>query len=284
MPEWLNIVARSLIALVSLFILTRILGKKQISQLTFFEYVLGITLGDLAGYISTDDDSHFTHGLLALSVWFIVPYALELLALKSKKMRGWFEGKGTPLIQEGKIMERNLKKERYSADELLEQLRTKSVFRVADVEFAMLEASGDLSVLLKKEHQPLTAGSLGIKQRAEKRPHTVIIDGETEFEELAAAGKSEEWLRGELDKLGLTADKVFLGQVDDNSRLFVDMYDDKLQASDPWQKHRMIALLKKCETDLEQLSATWQKEQEKQTYNQCVQRLKQAIHQLNKQI
>jgi uncharacterized membrane protein YcaP (DUF421 family) len=83
MPDWLHIIIRSLSTLITLFLITRILGKKQISQLTFFEYVVGITLGDLAGVISTDVQANFTHGMLALGVWFIVPLGLEILALKS---------------------------------------------------------------------------------------------------------------------------------------------------------------------------------------------------------
>ena len=161
MADWMNIVIRSFFALVFLFVLTRILGKKQISQLTFFEYVLGITIGDLAGAISTDVDFRFWHGVIAILVWVLIPLTLEILTLKSKTLRLWFEGKGTVVIKDGKILEDNLKKERYTGDELLEQLRTKSVFRVADVEFAMLEANGDLSVLLKSELQPLTPKAFG---------------------------------------------------------------------------------------------------------------------------
>ena len=194
MADWMNIVIRSFFALVFLFVLTRILGKKQISQLTFFEYVLGITIGDLAGAISTDVDVDFWHGVIAILVWVLIPLTLEILTLKSKTLRLWFEGKGTVVIKDGKILEDNLKKERYTGDELLEQLRTKSVFRVADVEFAMLEASGDLSVLLKSELQPLTPKHLGMKLSIEKPTQAVIMDGVIQDEPLAATGKGRGWL------------------------------------------------------------------------------------------
>jgi uncharacterized membrane protein YcaP (DUF421 family) len=269
MPDWTNIVVRSLVALSTLFLLTRILGKKQISQLTFFEYVLGITLGDLAGVISTDIEGNFLNGLTALIVWFIVPFSLEMLALKNKKLRQWFEGKGTVVIREGKVLENNLKKERFSADELLEQLRSKSIFKVADVEFAMLEASGDLSVLLKKEHQPLTPAHLGIKVGPEKSPQAVIMDGKIEDEPLTQLGLNRGWLHTELDKLGVTEENVFIGQVDSYGQLYVDLYDDKLSVQAPQQHALLLATLKKCQADLELFALETQSKEAKEMYGRC---------------
>ncbi|UUZ87336.1 hypothetical protein LJK88_19030 [Paenibacillus sp. P26] len=115
--DWMHVALRSLGAVAMLFLITRILGKKQISQLTFFEYITGITLGEVAGFISTDIEAHYMNGITALLVWFIVPFSLELLTLKSKRLREWFEGSGTVMIKEGKVLEDNLKKERYTADE-----------------------------------------------------------------------------------------------------------------------------------------------------------------------
>ncbi|MEC0264709.1 DUF421 domain-containing protein [Paenibacillus anseongense] len=266
MADWVHIVIRAFSALVILFVLTRILGKKQISQLTFFEYVIGITLGDLAGVISTDVESNFMHGVIAILVWCLVPFILELLTLKSKTLRTWFEGKGTVLIKDGKVLEENLKKERYTGDELLEQLRTKSVFRVADVEFAMLESSGDLSVLLKSESQPLTPKHLGMKLGTEKPTQTVIMDGVIQKEPLAAAGKGMGWLQTELDKLGVTKENVFLGHVDTNGELTVDLYDDKLQVPQPRERPALLATLKKCEADLELYSLTTKHPDAKKMY------------------
>ncbi|MEW9701532.1 DUF421 domain-containing protein [Paenibacillus sp. SI8] len=281
MPDWLHIVIRALTTLIFLFVLTRILGKKQISQLTFFEYVIGITLGDLAGNISTDVESHFGHGIIAILVWCFVPYILEILTLKSKTLRIWFEGKGTVMIKDGKILEDNLKKERYTADELLEQLRTKSVFRVADVEFAMLEASGDLSVLLKSEYQPLTPKHIGMKLVADKPAQAVIMDGVIQDEPLAAAGKGRGWLRAELEKIGVTKENVFLAQVDTHGDLTVDLYDDKLKVPEPTQKPMLLATLKKCEADLELFSLTTRHPGAKQMYSDCSEQMQKVIQQMS---
>ncbi|WP_242295885.1 DUF421 domain-containing protein, partial [Bacillus cereus group sp. BfR-BA-01516] len=104
----------------------------------------------------------------------VVPFLTGILSLKNKTARDFFEGKSTVLIKDGKILEDNLKKEKYTSDELLELLRGKDAFSVADVEFAVLEPSGELNVLLKKDRQPLTAKDIGLKVANEKEPQTVI--------------------------------------------------------------------------------------------------------------
>ncbi|OCT15681.1 hypothetical protein A8709_16625 [Paenibacillus pectinilyticus] len=281
MPEWLTIVIRALGTLVFLFVLTRILGKKQISQLTFFEYVIGITLGDLAGNISTEVESNYWHGVIAILVWCLVPLLLEILTLKSKTLRIWFEGRGRVMIKDGKILEDNLKKERYTADELLEQLRTKSIFRVADVEFALLEPSGDLSVLLKSENQPLTPKHLGMKLVTEKPTQAVMVDGVVQNEPLAAAGRGPGWLQTELEKLGVIKENVFLGQVNTHGELTVDLYDDKLKVPEPSERPALLATLKKCEADLELYSLTTQNEEAKMMYEACSVQLTKAIQQVH---
>ncbi|WFR60994.1 DUF421 domain-containing protein [Paenibacillus amylolyticus] len=150
MPEWLEVVLRTLSAVTMLFIITKILGKRQISELSLFEYITGITLGNLVGYISLDTDTKWYLGFLAVFVWVLVSAGAEYLTLKSKKLRDIVDGSSTILIENGALNEKALKKERLTIDEFLEQLRKKDVFRVADVEFAVMEQSGDISVMLKK--------------------------------------------------------------------------------------------------------------------------------------
>jgi uncharacterized membrane protein YcaP (DUF421 family) len=277
MPGWSFIVFRSLGAVVMLFVLTRILGKKQISQLTFFEYITGITLGEVAGFMSTDIEGHYVYGMIAIFIWFFVPFVAELLTLKSKTLREWLEGKGRVVIKDGKVLEDNLKKERYTADELMEQLRTKNVFRVADVEFAMLEASGDLSVLLKKENQPLTPAHLGVKTAPEQEPQTVVMDGVIMDEPLATIGLNRGWLQTELDKMGIPLENVFLGQVDSYGQLFVDLYDDQLKVPAPSSKAALLATLKKCAADLEMFALESKQSQVKTMYEQCAESMEKII-------
>lgn len=280
MQEWMHIALRSVIAIVILFSVTRLLGKKQISQLTFFEYIIGIVIGDLAGFISTELEANFLHGVTAIVVWFLLPYLFEMMTLKSKRLREWFEGQGTVVIKEGKVLEDNLKRERYTVDELLGQLRTKNVFNMADVEFAVLEASGDLSVLLKRENQPLTPKHLGIRTAPERETQAVIIDGNIMDEPLATAGLSREWLQTELEKLGVTLENVFIGQVDTYGQLYVDLYDDMLQVPQRTDKPLLMATLKKCEADLALFGLSTSNPEAKAMYEQCMKQMRRIIDQV----
>lgn len=269
MADWVEIAIRTALAVIMLFLLTKLLGKRQVSQLSLFEYITGITIGSLAAYISLDLEANWYLGLVALLVWVFMSFAIEILQLKSKTFRDWVDGSGTVLIKGGKILEDNLKKERLTSDELLQQLRKKNIFRTADVEFAMIEPSGEINVMLTRENQPITPKHLGIKVGPEKEPQAVIMDGAIIDEGLAALGYSRSWLHTELDKIGVTIENVYLGQVDSYGQLYVDLYDDQIQVPKPQQKALLLANLKKCEADLEMYALMTENKQSKATYEQC---------------
>ena len=165
MSDWILIFIRSVIFIVVLIVMTRILGKKQISEISFFEYVSGITIGSIAGEVIMGLDNNIGHGVLAIAVFSSITLLVDVLGLKSKRFRDLVDGTSTILIKDGKIMEDNLKKEKYSISDLDSLLRQKNVFNLADVEFAILEPKGDLSVLLKKENRPLTPKDLHCRLR-----------------------------------------------------------------------------------------------------------------------
>ncbi|KHF30569.1 hypothetical protein LR68_00940 [Anoxybacillus sp. BCO1] len=125
MPAWLEVAIRSICILIGLFVITKLLGKKQLSKLSFFEYIAGITIGDIAGSMSMDLDIRLTEGITSILIWSLFPVAISIISLRSKKFRDFVEGNSTVFIKNGKILEDNLKKEKYTADELLEQLRKK---------------------------------------------------------------------------------------------------------------------------------------------------------------
>jgi len=233
MPDWLNIVIRSLVALVYLFIITKLIGKRQIRQMTFTEYIVGITIGSIAAFMATEVDGPIYHSLIALTIFALFSILMEWLALKSKTIRNIMEGNATILIKDGKILEDNLKSERLSTEDLMEQLRTKNIFRVADVEFALMEANGELSVLLKSQHQPVTPQHLGLSVAPAEEPQAIIMDGVILDEPLATIGLNRNWVRGELEKAGVALENVFLGQVDKGGQLYLDLYDDKIKVPQP---------------------------------------------------
>ncbi len=281
MPGWTVIIGRSLLFLLLLFITTKVLGKKQISELSFFEYVAGITIGSIAGEVVTGLEANMFHGFLAVIVFGFVTFLVNFLSIKSKKFSDWAEGKGTVVIQDGKILENNLKKEKYTIDELSALLRQKDIFKVADVEFAVLEPRGNLSALLKREYRPLTPKDLQMKMPSEKEPQTVIMDGNIIDESLRCAGRGRGWLNTELEKLGVTLDNVFLGQVDSYGELTVDLYDDKIQVPAPSQRPLLLATLKKTQADLEIFSLETKSEQSKAMYKKNAALLQESINKLS---
>ncbi|MFJ5622719.1 DUF421 domain-containing protein [Peribacillus loiseleuriae] len=277
MPDWLAVIVRSLLFIVVLFLVAKWFGKKQISQLSFFEYVIGIAIGSIGAAVVIGLEPSIFLGVLSILTISVIPFLASFISLKSKSFRNIFEGKGTVLIKDGKIMEDNLKKERYTTDELLKGLRKNQVFQVADVEFAVLEATGDLSVLLKKENQPLTAKDLHFSIAPIKEPQTVIMDGKVLNEPLSTAGRSRLWLQTELEKIGVLLENVFLGQVDTYGQLTVDLYDDKLQVPSPQEKPLLFATMRKCQADLELFALGTENKEAKKMYHVNSEKLQEAI-------
>jgi uncharacterized membrane protein YcaP (DUF421 family) len=280
MPGWIDTLIRSLIFLTFLFIVTKLLGKKQISELSFFEYVSGITIGSIAGETIMGLEDSIFNGMLAIVIFTIITLIMDYLALKNKKIQEIVEGKGTVFIKDGKVLEENLKKEKYTIDELSALLRQKDIYRVADVEFAVLEPRGNLSALLKKEYRPLTPKDLQMKVANEKEPQTVIMDGQVIDEALRSAGKGRGWLHTELAKLELTLDNVFIGQVDSYGELTVDVYDDKMQTPSPTQRPLLLATLKKIQADLEIFSLETEDETSKAMYMKNAKLVQESIDKL----
>lgn len=277
MPDWLIIIGQSLLLLLILFSLTKLLGTKHISQMNIFEYISGIVLGGIVAVQSVDPNSNIIYGILAMLVWFIVPFGVEYVSLKSKKIRDITQGKSTVFIQDGKVMEDNLKKEGYTTDDLLEKLRDKDIFVVSDVEFAVLEPSGSLNVLPKKENIPLTPKDLGIPVPSGKQPETVIMDGKIMYEPLANLSLSKEWLETELEKVNIALENVFLGQADREGQLTVDLYDDKIVVPAPSEKPLLLASMKKCQADLELFALQTDNQKSKQLYVKNAQKVQQVI-------
>lgn len=277
MPDWLMIVVRSATLVIILFFLTKWLSKKQMSELNIFEYITGIVMGGIVAIHSIDYNINFIYGLLAIFVWFIIPFGMEYISLKSKRFRNFTQGKSTVFIQDGKVMEDNLKKEGYSADDLLEKLRASNIFLASDVEFAVLEPSGSLSILPKKENQPLTAKDIGLKVAPQKEPQTVIMDGKVLLEPLVNLSLNTNWLETELDKLNVSIENVFLGQADTEGQLTIDLFDDKLVVAEPVEKPLLLATLKKCQADLELFALATENKETKEMYQKNSKKTQEAI-------
>lgn len=281
MANWVIIIGKSLILIILLFLMTKGLGKRQLAQLTIFEYISGIVLGGIVAIHSSTMKYTFSYGLIAMFIWFLIPLAVDLISLKNKVFKDFVQGKSTIFIKNGKVLERNLKKEGYTADELLEQLRYKNIFNLADVEFALLEPSGMVNVLPKKETLPPTINDLGLNLPSIKEPQTVIIDGQIINQGLNNLSLSHKWLELELKKSNVKIENVFLGQVDDTKQLTIDLFDDTFKYSNPHDFSLLNAQIKKCQADLDLFALTTNKQLPKKMYNRNRDKLKHVIQMIS---
>jgi len=263
----MEVVLRAFLFVIILFITAKLLGKKHISQLSLFEYIAGITLGDIAGEVILSGESKISHGILGIFVFGIVSYLADVISLKSKTLRNIIEGTGTVLVEDGKLLEENLKKEKYTIDDFSTLLRQKDVFSLSEVEYAVLEPKGMLSVMLKKENRPITPKDMKMKVPNEKVPQTIIMDGNILYDSLKKAGKTAAWLDEELQKMGVAQDNVFLGQVNSYGELTVDIFDDKMKLASPQERPLLLASIKKIQADLEIYALQTENKEAKSMYN-----------------
>lgn len=214
--------ARSLISVIVLFGFTRLSGKKQISQLSFFHYVIGISIGSIAAAYAIDKELEFAGFLMSMMIYGIFPLILSQLNIKNYKFRKFINGSPTILIQDGKIIENNLRKTKINVNELLEECRLKNAFNISEVEFAILETNGQVSVQPKSENLPVTLKDMAIKSEYKGLCANIIIDGTFMDETLKSLGKTQKWAEKEIRKLGVTDfSDILLAFVDNNGKFSI---------------------------------------------------------------
>ncbi len=230
MNEALVEIVRALIAFFTLLIFTRLLGKQQMSQLTFFDYVLGITVGSIAASLTTDLTSKAWPHWVGLTTWIIAVLAVQWVTLKWRYAAKYVDGEPTVVIMNGKIMEDAMKKIRYRVSDLTEQLRDKGVFDISQVEFAVLEVSGKLTVLKKAQHQPLTPKDMNMKTKYKGISTEIIYNGVVVENNLKQVKKDRKWLETELKNQGIKdISEVFYAELETSGKLYVDKYKDKIK-------------------------------------------------------
>lgn len=204
METILTTMIRTLLGFSVLFFLTRVLGKKQLSQMTFFTYITGIALGNIAGDMVVHRDIKLVDGVTGLTLWAFLTLAIEYIALKSAKARILLDGEPTIIIKQGKINEKAMKSNKLNMDDLTMLLRIKDVFSIAEVDYAILEPNGQFSVLKKVEYENVTIKDAGISITPRKYlPSELVVDGKIVKKNLKELSLSEDWLLNELRKKGI---------------------------------------------------------------------------------
>lgn len=191
----------------ALFITVKILGKTQISQITAFDFVSALVLGDMVGGVIFDERKGLRHILFAIAVWGALIFFTELATQKSRLLRKLFEGKPSLIINKGKIDWSEMKKNRLDMEQLMQLLRSKNSFSIQEVEYAIFETNGSISVLRKSDVDFPTCRDLNVQVERKTVPIPIINDGKVIKENLQEAGLNEEWLQNELEAGGIKKPK-----------------------------------------------------------------------------
>ena len=230
MDEGLVVLVRSIISFFSLLIFARVLGKEQISQLTFFDYVLGITIGSIAASLTTDLSTRAWPLWVGLLSWAALGYLMEVVCLKWRYVAKYIIGEPTIIIMHGKIMENALKKMKFRVSDVLELLRNKGVFDLNQVDFAIIESNGQISILKKPEYQTLTPKDMDLHVSIMGISTELVYDGMIIEENLRQLDKDRAWLLNQLKTQGIKdISEVFVVTLNPGGSLYVDKYEDHIK-------------------------------------------------------
>lgn len=224
-----EMLVRSTCAFFAILLLARIIGKKQLSQLTFFHYVTGITFGSIAAEISAQVETPFLDGLVSLIWWTVLTLLISYLTLKFKRARVLFDDKPMIVIQNGVILNDNLKKSRLHTDELMMLLREQSIFSFDEILYAIFETNGQLSVMKKPLMRGATKEDVNVSMQAPQYlPTELISDGKIIAENLAELQLTEDWLLKKLSKKNIqNVEDVYLAQILENGSLYISIKNAK---------------------------------------------------------
>jgi uncharacterized membrane protein YcaP (DUF421 family) len=221
----LTIFLRTVLIYFVVFLMLRIMGKREIGKLSLFDLVISIMIAEIAVFVLEDANKPLWSGLVPMITLVVIQIAIAYITLKSRKIRLLFEGKPSMLIEHGKLNREEMNKLRYNLDDLMLQLRQNKITSVADVEFAILEPTGKLSIIEKiqshKEESFMPQGNGSI--RYEGLPLPLIMDGKVQDDNLGKIDKTRFWLKNQLQAKGVRDFKeVFFCSIDHRGRLFLD--------------------------------------------------------------
>lgn len=217
----MSVLIRSIVTLVVLFILAKVMGKKQISQLNIFDYIIGITIGSVGADISLDLNKHFIDGIVCLVTFGLFGAFVSFITLKSIRLRRLFSGTPSMLIEDGKIIEDGLKKVRFDINDLMEEMRNAGYFDISSIAYAIMETSGRVSFLPKDDSMPITKKDMDLKIVPSSLVCNAIIDGNIMINNLRAINKDREWMMHELKVMGKKLDDILLATVDSNYKVSI---------------------------------------------------------------
>ncbi len=229
MNPYLEILIRAVGAFAAVIFLTRMVGKSQVGGLTITDWVNGIVVGSIAASLVTGLGEPAAYYAFALLLFLILTIISQWAGMKYRPLHKILSDEPTVVVHNGKILERNMRKMRYTMDDLTSQLRQRHAFNISDVEFAIAEPNGQLSVLLKSQVTPLAPRDINIPTQYRGVPSELVVDGVIIEQNLKQNKLDEDWLLGELQKQGIQSlQEVFYASLDSSGKLYIDKRRDDL--------------------------------------------------------
>lgn len=234
--NFIKIILTSIGSLMVLFFSTKVIGNKQMSELSMFDYINGITIGSIAAEMATSLDGEFYYPLLAIVIYTIIIWFISYISEKSLKYRRFFTGRSIMLVENGKFYPKNFRTAKIDINDFLVQCRLNGFFNTNDIHSAILEENGKISFLPKAYARPVNTQDLNLAVNDDAARHTVILDGQIMFENLKYTGNNKQWLEKELQKqkVGNIQD-VFLAECDADNVLYIYRKTEDAPKNDPFQ-------------------------------------------------
>lgn len=221
LAELLRVTLRAFMSLVTLFLITKMLGKKQVSEMSLFDYVIGISIGNFAAEMTINLESHFLNGTLAVVIFGLVAFVVSVSTMKSIKLRRYFMGVPTIVIQDGQIIYQNMKKIKYDVNDLLQECRVNGCFDISEINYAIMETNGKISILLKSDYQNPINKDMKVKKENPSLCACIIIDGKIMYQNLDLINKTSDWLKKELKVKGKKLEDILLATLDNQEKLII---------------------------------------------------------------
>ena len=211
---------RSIVLYIIVLIVMRLMGKREISQMQPFELAISIMIADLASIPMTEIGIPIFNGVVPILGLLLMHLVISVINIKSIRLRKFICGKPSILIYRGKIDEKVLKKERFTINELQERLRRNNIFNLGDVEYAILETSGQVTVIPKPNKRAATPEDFNIEPKYEGIPYDLVVDGKVMYENLQKIGKNYVWLKKQTEKFGIKPEEALIITIDGEGKFF----------------------------------------------------------------
>lgn len=214
--------SRALFSLITLFLVTKMIGKKQVSELSLFDYVISISIGNFAAEMTMNLDSQVLNGFISIVIFGVIATMVAILTMKSIVLRRFFIGTPTIIIQDGTFVLKNLRKVKFDMNDFLETARSAGYFDVSQIKYAIMEVNGKISFLPKEDYLPVTNKAMNLKVEKQGLCANVIIDGNIMYENLKNMKKDDEWLKKQLKIKGYDdCENILLATLDVNEKLII---------------------------------------------------------------